>query len=302
LSKPRSRSVLGGPLPSCRRISLAMSNKPNFDTRMNNYWVTYGQFLVHDITLSLPVTDTGRTPITSCHCQSTNTDMCTVIDIAPDDPFFSGQQCMAFPATAQAFSNQNCAFGYKEQMNGNTHYIDLSVTYGSTRITSSNIRVNASGFLKVVRQPGLKHDLLPGQITGTACMDATATQRCFAGGDSRLMENSILLGIQTQWLRMHNLFAHVLAKTRPDWQSNDNILYEETRRITAALHQHYTYTQWLPILIGQQVIDRFMKDEREQSNSQYNPQASRNTFLRMKTKTVFLLFCLNRCQVLFSMK
>src|SRR5271156_3465261 len=81
LHKPRSRSVLGGPLPPCRQISLSMGSKPNFDSTINNLWVTYGQFLVHDLTLSTPVTDSGRTPITSCSCNSKNTDMCNVIDI-----------------------------------------------------------------------------------------------------------------------------------------------------------------------------------------------------------------------------
>ena len=159
-----------------------MDSRPTFDNTINNLWVTYGQFLVHDMTLSIPVSDTGRTPITSCGCHSKDTDMCTVIDIAANDPFMSGQKCMAFPATAQAFPNQVCALSFKEQMNGNSHYIDLSVTYGSTRITSSGIRTDTDGFLKINHQEGLKHHLPPGQREGRSCVDSTETQRCFAGG------------------------------------------------------------------------------------------------------------------------
>lgn len=108
--------------------------------------------------------------------------MCTVIDIAANDPFMSGQKCMAVPATAQAFSDQICALGAKEQMNGNSHYVDLSVTYGSTRMTAVNIRTGFGGLMKTVREPGFKFDLPAGQVEGRSCVDSTETQRCFAGG------------------------------------------------------------------------------------------------------------------------
>jgi hypothetical protein len=74
------------------------------------------------------------------------------------------------------------------------------------------------------------------------------------------MENSVLTSVQVEWLRMHNKFARELANIRPDWKSNDNILYEESRKILSALHQHYTYDEWLPILIGKQVTEQYVGD------------------------------------------
>ena len=182
LSKPRSRSILGGPLPPCRRISLAMDSKPKFDSRINNLWVTYGQFLIHDLTLSTPVSDSGRTPITSCSCDSKDTDMCTVLDVSANDPFMSGQKCMAIPATSQAFADQICALGVKEQMNGNSHYLDLSLVYGSTRITANNVRTGFDGLMKTLRRPGLKFDLPAIQREGRSCVDSTDAHKCFIGG------------------------------------------------------------------------------------------------------------------------
>ena len=85
-----------------------------------------------------------------------------------------------------------------------------------------------------------------------------------------MMENSILAGIQAQWLRMHNFFAHHLSNLRPEWKSNDRTLYEEARKILSAIHQHYTYTEWLPILIGKQTTDLYLKDKNV--FSQYNPK------------------------------
>ena len=262
LSRPRSQSVLGGPLPGCRQISLALGSKPVFDTSINNLWVIYGQFLVHDLTQATPVVDSGRTPITSCSCDSTDTDMCNVINIEANDPFMSGQKCMALPATAQAFAGQVCALGAKEQMNANSHYIDLSVTYGSTRETALNLRTGLDGLMKITQKPGSKFDLPPGQRDGRSCTDSTETNKCFAGGDSRLMENLVLSGVQAQWLRMHNIFARQLSKLRPDWRSNDILLYEEAKKILSGVHQFYSYELWLPVLIGKQATQQYVGDQK----------------------------------------
>jgi len=94
------------------------------------------------------------------------------------------------------------------------------------------------------------------------------------------MENSVLTSVQVQWLRMHNKFARELANIRPDWKSNDNILYEESRKILSALHQHYTYDEWLPILISKQVTEHYVGDNT--LFSRYNP--------RVKFKKIILNF------------
>jgi peroxidase len=260
LSQPRSQSVLGGPLPQCRQISLALGSKPVFDRSFNSLFVHYGQFLVHDVTLITPVTDSGRTPITSCSCGSQEVDMCNVIDISANDPFMAGQRCMAVPATAQAFTDQICSLGVKDQMNGNTHYIDLSITYGNTKATANGLRTFKDGLLKSAKRPWSKFEIPPGQRDGKSCTDATETNRCFASGDSRLMENILLAGLQAQWLRLHNIFARELALIRPDWKDDDHTLYEEAKKILSGLHQRYVYDDWLPILIGKQVAQQFVGD------------------------------------------
>lgn len=246
-----------------------MGSKPVFDTTFNNLFVAYGQFLIHDITLATPVTDSGRTPITSCTCSSKDPNMCLVIDIPTNDPFMSGQKCMSIPATAQAFSQHTCTLGVKNQNNGDSHYIDLSATYGSTRSTSHGLRLTLHGFLKTSKQPWSKFDLPPGQREGKTCVDSNESQRCFAGGDSRLMENILLAGIQTQWVRIHNMFANELSVIRPDWAASDDILYEEVRHILSALHQRYIYEDWLPVLIGPDAAQRYTGHQG--LFSQYNP-------------------------------
>ena len=237
-----------------------MGSTPTFDTSYNNHFVAYGQFLVHDITFSLPVTDVGRTPITSCSCSVREPDRCLVIDTPADDPFMSQQKCIATPASAQAFTDQICALGVKDQLNGNSHFVDLSLTYGSTMTTGHGLRTGAHGLLKVAKQPWSKFDLLPAQMDGKTCSDSTPTQRCFAGGDSRVMENILLSGLQAQWVRLHNVFALELEKIRPSLRDNDDVLYEEAKKILAALHQRYVYEDWLPMLIGPDATKKFLTD------------------------------------------
>lgn len=224
---------------------------------------------MHDMTLATPVTDSGRTPITSCSCSTQDPDTCLVIEISANDPFMAGQKCIATPASAQAFSDQICSLGVKDQMNGNSHYIDLSVTYGSTRETGHGLRAHKDGLLKATKRPWSKFELPAGQRDGKSCVDSTEQNRCFAGGDSRLMENTLLSGIQAQWLRLHNVFVKELVSIRPDWKNNDDILYEEAKKILSALHQRYTYEDWLPILIGKQTAQQYIGDNT--LFSRYNP-------------------------------
>ena len=83
------------------------------------------------------------------------------------------------------------------------------------------------------------------------------------------MENSILSGIQAQWLRLRNTFARELARLRPDWNSDDTVLYEESKKILSALHQRYTYEEWLPILIGKATAEHYVGDK--SLFTQYDP-------------------------------
>ncbi len=274
ISEPRRKSKRGGPLPGCRKVSLALGSKPVFDRNYNNLFVSFGQYVAHDIALSVPVTDTYYTPVSTCTCESKNDwNKCTVIEIQSDDPFLRGQKCMAFPATAQAFKNQVCSLGVKEQMNGNTHFIDLSGLYGSTVRISEALRGN-NGLLKSTRRFGTKHELPPGQREGKSCTDATQKRKCFAGGDSRLMITLLFTGIQTIFLRSHNAIAKVIHEDlHKNWISEK--VYENTKKINTALFQKFFYEDWMKTHLGEKIHTKNFPTLKANQFTEYNNDVNR---------------------------
>jgi hypothetical protein len=74
-------------------------------------------------------------------------------------------------------------------------------------------------------------------------------------GDENGEQNVYLTGAQNIWLRNHNQIAEALYKVNNKW--DDETLYQQARRINIAMYQHVVYNEYLPQLIGPNVMRVF---------------------------------------------
>lgn len=75
---------------------------------------------------------------------------------------------------------------------------------------------------------------------------------CFATGDGRSNENLHLTSMHLLWARHHNKLSRALQSLNPHW--DDERTFQEARRIVAAQMQHITFEEFLPILIGPELM------------------------------------------------
>lgn len=90
---------------------------------------------------------------------------------------------------------------------------------------------------------------------GELCREGALTTDCFQSGDGRVGEQTGLTAIHTIFIRYHNKIATILTKMNPHW--SDEKIFQETRRIIYSIIQHITYREFLPIVLGHEVMELF---------------------------------------------
>lgn len=73
-------------------------------------------------------------------------------------------------------------------------------------------------------------------------------------GDVRTNQNPGLAILQIILLREHNRIADVLQHLNPHW--DDELTFQEARRINIAQYQHISYYEWLPIFLGEHFVKK----------------------------------------------
>ena len=82
---------------------------------------------------------------------------------------------------------------------------------------------------------------------------------CFQSGDRRVNEQPGLTLYHVVWVREHNRLAAGLALANPAWGEEE--LFQETRNILIAELQHITYTEYLPLILGDTVMAEIVKTQ-----------------------------------------
>jgi len=256
------QSQSGADLPSTRSLTqdALMPGTRGPSERLNMNMMVWGQFISHDIVLT-PGTRASDGSAISC-CADDGTELpeadrhseCLAISIPAADPFFGpmGRTCMNF---VRAQFSADCSTGDRAQLNILSSYIDAGTVYGTSEATANNLRSFVDGKLKVQERVG--DNLLPGDRTAAGCPAPAETEEpvCFGAGDVRVNEQPTLAIMHTIWMRQHNKIATELKALNPTW--TDENIFQEARRIIAAQHQHITYYEYLPILLGNSLMNKY---------------------------------------------
>ncbi|XP_045771680.1 chorion peroxidase-like [Maniola jurtina] len=264
IQAPR-RSIFGPKLPSAREISALVHEDKNAEsTGITHLLMQWGQFLDHDLTAtSQSRSFNGSVP--RC-CKDGGRDFiskelmhpeCMPIAVPPSDPFYGprGVRCLDFVRSSPA-PRDDCALGWREQFNQVSAYIDGSPLYASSARQSDKLRLFRNGMLQYGRVQQ-RRPLLPTD-RDELCRGGAVSTDCFKSGDARVNEHPGLVAAHIVWLRQHNRMAQELAHLNPHW--SDEKIYQETRKIVGAMIQHITYREFLPIVLGSEVMRLFELD------------------------------------------
>ncbi|XP_059059123.1 uncharacterized protein LOC131852476 [Achroia grisella] len=262
LQAPR-RSIFGGKLPSAREISSRIHESKNVESPgITHLLMQWGQFVDHDITSSSQTRGfNGSVP--RC-CKNGGRGIvpkellhpeCFPIEVPPSDPFYGprGVRCLDFVRSSPA-PRDDCSLGWREQMNQVSAYIDGSPLYASSARQSDKLRLFRNGMLQYGRVQQ-RRPLLPPERHDELCRGGAVSTDCFKSGDARVNEQPGLVAAHIVWLRQHNRMAQELAHLNPHW--SDEKIYQETRKIVGAMIQHITYREFLPIILGTEVVRLF---------------------------------------------
>ncbi|KZS09370.1 Chorion peroxidase [Daphnia magna] len=260
ISKPRI-SANGKDLPTTRHISAVHHHDMGYhDHAVTVFLISWGQAIDHDMTFTAdtkdPVTDTD--PLCCDVPENKRNEECYPVEIPAKDPFYAlfRRRCMEFVRSASSLKGE-CKLGPRSHLNLISSVIDANFIYGSDKETADGLRTLKGGLLKstpMFREHGLK-DLLPLKLENPddGCIRATPDTYCFMAGDPRVNEQLVLSVTHTLLMREHNRIAQELSVINPHW--DDEIIYQETRHIMAALIQQITYNEFLPMVLGKDLME-----------------------------------------------
>lgn len=206
--------------------------------------------IAHDIT------NVPRAPVKSDCCQdngkltksSKKDSSCVYIPIPSNDQIHAGEECMDF---FKSLNDQDvkCKKSKKasaaQQINEATAFLDLSPVYGTNLKTSTQLRSLKNGELKITQRHGVDWPPQP-PLNENVCI---VESPCYLGGDPRLNQSPLMSIIHILFVREHNRIANVLSKLNPKW--NDEILFQEARRINIAQYQNIVYYEWFGGFFGE---------------------------------------------------
>lgn len=247
----------GRSLPSARTVSASMfvdEDRPHDHASMMT--VAWGKFVFHDMAHTAQSAGFEGSRIKCCNvAEGFSHPECLQIDVAAQDPYYGrfGQRCLEYVRSSAA-PRETCGLGPREQNNQVTSFIDGSTIYGSSEAEAKFLRAFEGGQL-LSQRTAAGEELPPADLATLDCRRGAQDPPCFSSGDPRVNADLGLGLMHSVWLREHNRVARSLQALNPQW--DDERTFQEARRIVGAELQYITYNEFLPALLGPEVVERF---------------------------------------------
>ncbi|XP_015600700.1 peroxidase isoform X2 [Cephus cinctus] len=258
-----THSVSGRELPLARRVSFNLFPRINIeDKQFTLAAMQFGQLITHDMAMIDGTTQSKNhareccTPDNRLLEEALSSPLCYPVIIPPEDPVLArnGANCMNFVRSITDL-DRGCSSQHEpaEQLTVVTHFLDMSMIYGSNDQTVANLRAGIGGRMNVDIRNHRQWPPASNNKTGT-CDIQSDNEVCYQAGDARANQNPQLTILQIMLLREHNRVADILTLINPHW--SDETIFQETRRIVIAEYQHISYYEWLPLFLGLENVYR----------------------------------------------
>lgn len=226
-------------LPSARAVANLLRNhlqKPP----VTGVFGEWGHFIQRD---SFSIPESPWAEDVDC-CATPEVEDCAPIYLEKDDPDHSTIQCMSFKRSAKA----QAILGHRETLSLVSTYLDATPVYGPTNEVAFSRKTGYFGYLKAPEKD--EEETASGKKKEVKCAAPESFQGCFqlAEGDDWL-ENLRLLFVME-----HNRIVDALAEINSHF--DDSLLYNEARRITIAEYNHITFKEYLPVVMGEELVKK----------------------------------------------
>ncbi|KAH7644884.1 salivary peroxidase/catechol oxidase [Dermatophagoides farinae] len=304
INQPRV-SITGAPLPSPRLITQFLL--PDIlvpDPNLSGMNMAWGQFMVHD---NFRTIQNLGLAINCCLIpNATVHPECVPITNFPQDEAtasFNNQQCIN---TVRSIACNTCSLGPRDQLNVATQVLDLSNLYGGNLIDDSlTLRKFQMGLMRgsldLMGNDTLPVRRLPKEqdtLDLTPCNEPLSNPQltCYHTGDGiRGNQQPGINSIHIMLRRRHNMHAKALAIVNPHW--DDEILFQEARRLLIAETQKIHFGEYMPSILGEKLMKYFDLEILQDGYSKYDPTIDPSTIqsvavasLRMGHSQVFSVF------------
>ena len=175
------------------------------------------------------------------------------------DPYRTGNQTIDFQRAQFQDTSGTDSLNPRRHPNLVSTFLDGSGIYGSDTDRADALRLNdGTGKLKTSQGdllPFNSIEYFPEGLLENGNAGRGNPGSLFVAGDVRASENVALASFHTLFVREHNRLAETIATENPDF--DEETIYQQARKLVTAQIQQITYSEYLPLLLGENTIPTY---------------------------------------------